>query len=107
MSNTPRYDQVNQAVAVVKRFAEEGFPGCTFEQLVKMTSYEPENNAKAIQRRAERNLDLLLRGCWEIHEELEASGLPLEYRRAVYMERLGVKRGNDAFELMEVPNEPR
>ena len=97
------YEAAKAAIKECVEWADAGFPGAILEDLAAMTSMEPEWNAARARLRAERNVDLILRGCWEIHEELEAVGMPAEYRQAVYMERMGVKRGRAAFKLMESP----
>lgn len=94
-----------KAMEAVKEYldwSDEGFPGATLGDLVKMaTDYQPERDAETARARAASNLDLLLRGCWDIRAELEDSNVPPEYRQAIYMERMGVRRGRQSYLLME------
>jgi hypothetical protein len=98
------HERAKAAVADMAAYSDAGFPGATLEQLAAMTSKEPEWDAARARLRAERNVELLLAGCWEIRAELDASGIAPQYRQAVYMERMGVKKGRAAYKLMETPN---
>lgn len=98
------HEEAKQAISELSEFVDAGFPGASLEQLVRMTSHEPENSATSVRLRAQRNVDLIVSGCWEIWEELCAANVAPEYRLAVYKERMGVRKGKQAFELMECRN---
>lgn len=103
MNETPIYDAAKTAVREYKD-ADLGQP--TLEQWATMAvDVQPERDAALARARAERNVDLLLRGCWEMREKLNAARVAPEYRQAVYKERLGVSRGRDAYLLMETKPE--
>lgn len=101
---TSLYERAKAAVADMVAYSAAGFPGATLEQVARIANdFEPEWDAARARLRAERNVELLLAGCWEIRAELDASGIAPQYRQAVYMERMGVKKGRAAYKLMETP----
>lgn len=94
------YEKAKAATAARKQWSLDGFPGASPSDLLAIaTDFGPEKDAAIARLRAENNLDLLNRGCWEIRAEV--AHIPTEYREAVYRERFGVKRGTAAFTLME------
>ncbi len=104
-SITPLYDAAKAAMKELKAYVDAGFPGATLEDLASIANnYQPEHNAAVARVRAEKKCGLML-VCLPIKAELDAVGLAPKYRQAVYKERLGVRKGRDAYYLMELPND--
>ena len=72
MTDTPLYNLAHKALDEMLAYSSVGFPGATLEEVFTMTSKEPEKILAKARLRAERNCELLLAGCWEIWEELDA-----------------------------------
>ena len=99
------YDKAKALMAEVTEWAEQGFPGASLEDLVKMTSHEPEHHAAVARVRAEINCGLML-AAMPVKESLDKQGVTdPELRLALYKSRMGVRKGSHAYQLMEVQHE--
>ena len=103
MSDTSLYNSAKALMAEYIEWAEQGFPGATLEDLVEMTSKQPELDAEAARNRADLACGLLLAGAWEVRADLDEKGITdPELRLALYKSRRTAKKGQDAYRLFDV-----
>lgn len=101
MSDDKTTDPLRKLVSEFREISINGFEGIGVEEVIEIRKVAQFAEGQAKQRRltAEKRLNWLLNGAYEVRQEV--AGLRPNHRLAVYKQHFGVRKGRQVYDWLE------